>query len=205
MANRALILVDIQNDFMPGGALPVAGGDEIIPIVNKIEQQFYLVVATQDWHPVNHGSFAVNHPGRQPGDIIELAGLTQVLWPAHCIQNTGGAAFAPGFDSRCIMKIFQKGVDPLIDSYSTFFDNAHRRSTGLADYLKDQKVSEVYIMGLATDYCVKYSVLDACQLGFKVYVITDGCRGINLQPGDVEQAIAEMQAAGAIMISSNTI
>lgn len=202
---KALILVDLQNDFLPGGALPVPDGDEIIPLVNAIEKYFDLIVATQDWHPANHGSFASNHPGHQPGDVVDLAGIPQILWPDHCVQNTGGAAFAPGFNTKCITRIFQKGIDPTIDSYSTFFDNAHRRSTGLGDYLKKKGVTEVYLMGLATDYCVKYSVLDACHLGFKTFVIEDGCRGINLKPNDVANAFDEMKKAGAVVIKSSEL
>lgn len=202
---KALILVDLQNDFLPGGALPVPNGDEVIAIANALQNRFNLIIATQDWHPVNHGSFASNHPGHKPGEVVDLAGVPQILWPDHCVQNTNGAAFAPGFDIHRITKIFHKGTDPKIDSYSTFFDNAHRRATGLADYLREQGVTEVYLMGLATDYCVKYSVLDACQLGFKTYVIKDGCRGINLKPNDVADAFAEMKKMGATIIQGDDL
>ncbi len=198
----ALILVDLQNDFMPGGALTVPDGDAVIPVANRLAQSFDLVVATQDWHPPGHGSFASQHPGKNPGDTVELDGLRQELWPDHCVQGTSGAELHAGLDVRRITRIFQKGTDPRIDSYSTFFDNAHLKSTGLADYLKQNEVSEVYLMGLATDYCVKFSVLDAVELGFEANVILDGCRGIDLQAGDVSKAIDEMKTAGVVIVSS---
>jgi len=202
---RALILVDIQNDFMPTGALPVPKGDEIIPIINKLQKHFNLIIATQDWHPANHGSFASNHPDHKPGDVIMLDGLSQVLWPDHCVQNNHGAEFASAFDRHIVDKIFHKGTDPLIDSYSGFFDNAHRKATGLDRYLKEHSISEVYIAGLATDYCVKYSVLDALHLGLKTYVIADACRGVNLKPNDSAEAFEEMKKAGAIIINSQSL
>ena len=196
---NALILVDIQNDFVPGGALPVADGDKIIPIVNKLQLQFQLVVATQDWHPAKHGSFAANHPGKKPGDRIALNGPDQSLWPVHCVQNTPGAAFVPGFDTSQIVRVFRKGTDPGIDSYSGFFDNAHRKATGLGDFLKQRHVKDVYIAGLATDYCVKFSALDAVGLGFRTHVFQDACRGVNVKPDDVRQALAEMNRAGVVI------
>jgi nicotinamidase/pyrazinamidase len=202
---RALILVDLQHDFMPGGALPVANGNDVIPVANRIQPYFDLVVASQDWHPANHGSFASSHPGYQIGQVIDLAGLSQILWPAHCLQNTYGAELVKRLHTRHIAKIFYKGTDPHIDSYSAFFDNAHRRSTGLADYLHEHEIIDVYLMGVATDYCVKYSALDACHLGFNVYVIRDGCRGVNLQPDDSEKAFTEMQQAGAKLINSRDL
>jgi nicotinamidase/pyrazinamidase len=161
----ALILVDLQNDFVPGGALAVKDGDQVIPIANAMQKHVDLVIATQDWHPADHGSFAANHPGKKIGDVIDLNGLPQILWPVHCVQNTRGAEFVPGLNTDRFAQIFRKGIDPTIDSYSTFFDNAHRRSTGLADCLKPRGVTDVYLMGLATDYCVKFSALDARQLG----------------------------------------
>ena len=202
---RALILIDLQNDFVPGGALAVADGDQVIPVANQVQPFFDLIIATQDWHPADHGSFAINHPGKKPGDVIDLNGLPQILWPVHCVQNTPGAAFVSGLETSDIQKIFQKGTDPGIDSYSAFFDNAHRRATGLGDYLKNKEVENVYIMGLATDYCVKFSVLDAQQLGFRVFVIEDGCRAVNLQPGDDARAFAEMREKGAVLLQSREI
>jgi nicotinamidase/pyrazinamidase len=202
---NALILVDLQNDFLPDGALAVPHGDEVIPIANDLQRQFELVVATKDWHPRNHGSFAANHPGKNPGDRIILDGIEQILWPVHCVQYTHGADFNPSFDTSRIAHIFHKGTDPMIDSYSTFFDNAHRRHTGLAHYLERRGIKNVYLMGLALDYCVKYSTLDARELGLKTYVIVDGCRGIDLKPGDVSRALDEMKRAGAILLKSSNL
>ena len=200
---RALILVDIQNDFLPTGALPVPEGDAVISVANKLMPHFELVVATQDWHPCDHGSFAANHPGRQPGDMIELAGLPQVLWPVHCVQGTAGAAFAPTLNLARITHVVQKGANARIDSYSGFFDNGQRHATGLADLLQAQGVMEVHILGLATDYCVKFTTLDAVRLGFATCLVVDGCRGVNLQPGDVEQAMGEMQRQGVTLLASD--
>jgi len=202
---NALIIVDLQNDFLPGGALAVPGGDEVIPLANELQRRFDVVLATQDWHPPDHGSFAANHPGNKPGDRIMLDGIEQILWPVHCVQNTPGAEFVASFDTKRIGRIFQKGTDPKIDSYSTFFDNAHRRSTGLGDYLKERSVTDVYLVGLALDYCVKYSALDARQLGLNAHVIVDACRGIALDPGDLDRALDEMKRAGATLLESRTL
>jgi nicotinamidase/pyrazinamidase len=202
---KALIIVDLQNDFLPGGALPVPHGDEVIPLANELQRRFDLVVATQDWHPRDHGSFAANHPGKKPGDRIMLDGIEQILWPVHCVQNTHGAEFAPSFDTSRVAHVFHKGIDPRIDSYSTFFDNAHRRHTGLADYLKKRAINEIFLMGLALDYCVKYSTLDARQLDLNAHVILDGCRGINLDPGDIDCAIDEMKGVGTVLLQSHEL
>jgi nicotinamidase/pyrazinamidase len=208
----ALVLVDLQYDFMPGGALGVPHGDEVIPVINRLAapefagrnrvRAFDLVLATQDWHPADHGSFASQHPGRKPGDVIVLGGLPQVLWPDHCVQNTPGAALVAELDQRRIARIFRKGTDPTIDSYSTFFDNGHRQATGLGDYLREQGVSDVYLAGLATDYCVRYSALDARGLGFRTHVIRDACRGVNLRPDDTAKALEEMRVAGVEITQS---
>lgn len=196
----ALILVDLQNDFMPGGALEVKRGDEVLPIVNDLlALPFDFIVATKDWHPPRHGSFASTHK-RKVGDIIELEGIPQILWPDHCIQGTKGAEFHPGWDFKKVQKVFLKGTEKNIDSYSTFFDNENRKSTGLADYLMEKKVKRVFLAGLATDYCVKYSVLDARRLGFDTYVVIDGCRGVDLQAYASEVAVEEMKKAGAKVI-----
>ena len=202
---NALILVDLQNDFLPGGALGVPHGDEVIPLADRLQQIFNLVVATKDWHPLDHGSFAANHPGKKPGDRIMLDGIEQILWPVHCVQDTHGAAFAPFFDTSRIAHVFHKGTERNIDSYSTFFDNAHRRHTGLAHYLEKHGIKDIYLMGLALDYCVKYSTLDARQLGLNTYVIVDGCRGIELKPGDIDRALEEMKDAGAILLKSSNL
>ena len=203
---KALILVDIQNDFLPGGALAVPRGDEVLPVANRLSSRFDLVVATQDWHPADHGSFAANHPGKKPGDVVDLHGLRQILWPVHCVQDTPGAAFAPGLDVSRVARVFQKGTDPAIDSYSGFFDNGHRRATGLGDYLRARGVSEIFVMGLATDYCVKFTALDAVRrLGLRSTLIEDGSRGVNLRPGDVDAAVRGMRDAGVRIIRSDDL
>ena len=199
---RALILIDLQNDFMPWGALPVPGGDEVVPLANRLQPRFDVVVATQDWHPADHASFAANHAGKQPGDVIDLDGLKQILWPVHCVRDTPGAAFADSFDTSRVRRVFLKGIDRDIDSYSGFFDNAHRRSTGLGEFLSREGVDGVYILGLATDYCAKFSALDAVTLGFEVSLIEDACRGVDLHPGDVERAIEEMLRSGVTIMKS---
>ena len=196
---KALIIVDVQNDFCPGGALPVPEGDRVVAVINRAQPGFDLVVATQDWHPADHGSFAANHPGRSPGDRIELAGLPQILWPVHCVQRTRGAELHPGLNRSRIACVFQKGADRHVDSYSGFFDNGRRASTGLGDYLKDQHVTDVYVCGLATDYCVKATALDAANLGFKTHLLEDACRGVELREGDVQRAIDEMRERGVIV------
>jgi len=197
---RALILVDLQYDFMPGGALTVPGGDEVVAVANGLMSEFDWVVATQDWHPADHLSFASQHPGKVPGDEIELAGVRQTLWPDHCVQGARGAELHADLDQSRIAKIVRKGTDRWIDSYSAFYDNARKRSTGLEDLLRARAVDEVVLMGLASDYCVKYSVLDALQLGFGVEVRKAGCRGIDLHAGDVERAWSEMRSAGAKIV-----
>ena len=202
---RALILVDIQNDFLPGGALPVPDGDAVVPVANRLQELFPVVVATQDWHPANHGSFAANHPGKKVSEEIELNGLSQTLWPVHCVQNTLGAEFAPGLKRESIQQVFQKGVDPLIDSYSGFFDNAHRRSTGLGDWLKERNVTEVYVCGVATEYCVNFTALDALSLGFRSCLVEDASRGVNVRAGDVDRAIIKMKAEGVVITRSDQI
>lgn len=202
---KALVLVDIQNDFLPGGALAVPRGDEVISIANRLQSEFDLVVATQDWHPANHQSFAATHPGRQIGEVIDLNGLPQILWPVHCVQNTPGAAFPEALHTGSIQRVFQKGMDPDIDSYSAFFDNGRRKDTGLAAYLWREGADELYIMGLATDYCVKFTALDAASLRFETYLILDGCRGVELHPGDIDRAIREMRDSGIIVIRSTDL
>jgi nicotinamidase/pyrazinamidase len=202
---KALILVDLQTDFCPGGALAVPEGDQVIPAANRLQPRFPLVVATQDWHPADHASFAANHPGRRPGDVVTIAGLEQVLWPVHCVADTPGAALHPGLDRSRIAHVVHKGVDREWDSYSAFFDNARRRATGLAEYLRAQGVDEVYLCGLATDYCVKFSALDAIDEGFRTHVIADACRGIDLHPGDVARAFEEMRATGAEIVDSQNV
>jgi nicotinamidase/pyrazinamidase len=202
---RALILVDIQNDFLPGGALAVRDGDAIIPVVNQLQPHFDLVVATQDWHPVDHGSFAANHPGQAIGSQIDLHGLRQILWPVHCVQETEGAQFSTALQLAPDTPVFPKGTDPAIDSYSGFFDNGKRKATGLGDFLQKQGVDSVYVCGLATDYCVRYTAEDAHELGFETYVITDATAGVNLQAGDVGRALQAMAQRGIHLISSEEL
>lgn len=201
----ALLAVDMQNDFMPWGRLPVANADKLIPVINKLMTAFDLVIATQDWHPANHGSFASNHPGCQPGDKIQLKGIEQILWPDHCVQNTGGALFAPTLDTRQITIVTHKGTDPDIDSYSAFFDNGHVKSTGLDQVLKRFGVTDLYLCGVATDFCVKFSALDALSLQLKTYLVTDACRGVNLQPTDSEAALQEVEQQGAILVNASDL
>lgn len=201
---KALILVDIQKDFLPGGTLAVPGGHEIIPLANQLMKHFNLVIATQDWHPKEHKSFADNHEHHRIGDVIDLEGCHQVLWPVHCVQETDGAEFADELH-RGFHQVFYKGTETHIDSYSGFFDNGRRKATGLGEFLKEKAVTEVYVMGLATDYCVKATALDAIHLGFKTYLIEDACRGVNLQPNDIDQAINEMKKGGVHVIMTNHI
>ena len=202
---KTLVIVDVQHDFCPGGALPVAEGDAVVPVINRVQPKFDLVVATQDWHPADHASFAANHPGHQVGQVIALNGQPQVLWPVHCVQGTPGAELRSDLDTTRIARVFQKGTDRTVDSYSGFFDNDHKTATGLGDYLKEAEAKEIYIAGLATDYCVKFSALDARRLGFDTTLILDACRGVNLQPDDVDKAVEEMRAAGVKVVTSDEI
>lgn len=201
----ALIMVDLQNDFCAGGSLAVPGGDEVVPLANALQAHFDLIVATLDWHPHDHTSFAANHAGYAVGETIDLDGVQQVLWPVHCVQATNGAAFHPDLNTDKVTHVFHKGIDKFIDSYSAFFDNAHQRETGLGDYLKHQGIERVYIMGLATDYCVKFSALDAKHLGFDVYVLADACRGVELHAGDVAGAFDEMKQVGIHLVETKEI
>lgn len=194
---KALILVDIQNDFLPGGTLAVPQGDEVVAVANELMPQYELVIATQDWHPAEHRSFAQVHSGKQVGDVIELNGLRQILWPVHCVQRTRGAEFATGLNLAAIRHVVQKGTDPEVDSYSGFFDNARRHATGLEAILRRENIAEVHVLGLATDYCVRATALDSVELGFRVTLISRGCRGVDLQAGDCERAIRELRDAGA--------
>jgi len=201
---KALILVDIQNDFTPTGTLPVPEGDQVVPVVNNIMNKFELVVSIQDWHPPDHKSFAIHH-NKNPGEIITLNGTDQTLWPVHCVQGTTGAEFVTGLNIEGIAKVFKKGMDREVDSYSGFFDNAHKRDAGLGDYLKERGVDEVYITGLALDVCVKFTSLDAKSLGFKTKVVVDATRAANINAGDGDRAIADMQAVGIDTVMSEEV
>ncbi|MBL5899880.1 bifunctional nicotinamidase/pyrazinamidase [Lelliottia amnigena] len=202
MKQRALLLVDLQNDFCAGGALAVAEGDSTVDAANALiawcKARGEAVVASQDWHPADHGSFASQH-NAEPFSQGELDGLAQTLWPEHCVQQTEGAQLHPLLNQHAIDAVFHKGENPLIDSYSAFFDNEHRQQTALDEWLRHHEVGELIVMGLATDYCVKYTVLDALKLGYRVNVITDGCRGVNLNAQDSALAFMEMSTAGATL------
>jgi nicotinamidase/pyrazinamidase len=206
MTDTALLLVDLQNDFMPDGALPAAGGDAVPPVANRLMDSFELVVASQDWHPPDHGSFASNHADAQPGEVIDLDGLDQILWPDHCVQETEGAEFVPELNTGGIDRVFHKGTDPSIDSYSAFFDNGHRKATGMGEFLNERGIERLFVAGVATDYCVKYSVLDSCRrLDLETWVVVDGCAGVENQPGDIDRAFAEMRDAGATLVDSGIV
>jgi nicotinamidase/pyrazinamidase len=200
---RALLLIDIQNDFIPGGALAVQGGDEIISTVNALQPKFDLVVATQDWHPKDHKSFASQHPAKNAFDVIDLDGLQQVLWPDHCVQGSAGANFSVDLEVNKIEAIFRKGTEPHIDSYSGFYDNGHRKTTGLSNYLKGKNISELYVAGLAADYCVYYTAKDALQQGFKTFFIEDATRAINAE--GFEKAKRDILDKGGNIINSKSL
>ncbi len=201
---RALLLVDIQNDFCPGGALAVPEGDAVVPVANRLMQCFQRRIATKDWHPKGHISFASRHQ-RPLFDTIDTPAGPQPLWPDHCIQESRGAAFHPELDAARIDHVVLKGTDPEIDSYSAFFDNARQQHTDLDAYLRRHKVTELYCCGLATDYCVLFSVLDGLELGYKVTVVSDGCRGVNVEQEDSNKALTRMVAAGARVMSAGDV
>lgn len=203
--SAALLLIDLQNDFVDGGALAVRGGVDVIAVANRLMPLFQSVWATQDWHPVDHQSFASQHPGIAVGDQLMLGGLPQTVWPDHCVAGSPGARFVDGLRVDQIDHIVAKGTNRNIDSYSGFYDNQRQHSTGLSDQLRNAGIENLFIMGLATDYCVHASVLDAISEGFHVTIILDGCRGVDLNPGDVERSIDEMIHAGAAAIRSGDL
>ncbi|MCR8724597.1 bifunctional nicotinamidase/pyrazinamidase [Frigidibacter sp. ROC022] len=198
-SNRALIVIDVQNDFCPGGALAVAGGDEVVAPINAMMPDFDCVVLTQDWHPADHSSFAVNQPGHAPFEMIEMPYGPQVLWPAHCVQGSDGAAFHAGLATDPAQLVIRKGFRSAVDSYSAFFENDHDTATGLQGYLRERGAAEVTLVGLALDFCVAYSALDAAKLGLRVTVIESACRAIDLD-GSLARARADMQAAGVTLV-----
>ncbi len=198
-----LLLIDLQFDFLPGGSLAVPEGDAILPLLNELQPRFDLVVATQDWHPAGHRSFASAHPGRELFSEITWQGLPQRLWPDHCVQGSPGAALHPGLDLNRIEAIFRKGTDPELDSYSAFFDNGHRRTTGLSAYLRARGVTEVFVAGLAADYCVYFSAKDARSEGFEVTVIEDATRGI--APDTIAAAKADLLAKGVRYVQASEV
>ncbi|WP_128330910.1 bifunctional nicotinamidase/pyrazinamidase [Apibacter sp. HY039] len=198
---KALIIVDVQNDFIPGGNLAVPDGNHIIPIINKIQQNYELVVATQDWHPANHLSFSTMHEGKKNFEQIELDGLPQTLWPAHCVQGSMGAEFSKELNQNKIEAIFRKGMDKGIDSYSGFFDNGNKKSTGLSNYLQGKKVDEVYICGLAADFCVYFTAKDSIKLGFKTFIIDNATKPISCE--NYELIKREFISLGGEIVNSN--
>ena len=200
---KALILVDLQNDFVKVGSLAVKGGEELAVLANNLMPSFDLLIATQDFHPAGHGSFAPSPD--KIGTVAKLNGLDQVLWPVHCVEGTYGAEFLEDLDVDRLDKIVQKGCDPDIDSYSGFFDNGRLKETELNAYLQAKGVTELYVLGLATDYCVKYTALDAVSLGYKTFLIEDACRGVEINDGDIAKAIAEMKQAGIEIIKTNDL
>lgn len=200
---KTLILIDVQNDFMPGGSLAVREGDDIVPIINGIQNQFDWVVASQDWHPPEHLSFARNHLKHKAFDEIELNGLPQILWPAHCVQGTKGAEFHPDLNIKKIAAIFRKGMNPDIDSYSAFYDNGHLKSTGLTGYLQDIKAETLYFVGLAADFCVYFSIKDALKAGFDCVLIEDATRAIDTE--NYKTLRQQLLADGVKIINSHQL
>lgn len=184
---KTLVIVDAQNDFMPGGSLAVPNGNLIVPVINELQPRFDLIVATQDWHPKNHSSFASNHKNKKPFAKIMLNGLEQTLWPNHCVQGTTGASFHPDLDTNAVEAIFRKGLNPEIDSYSGFYDNEHQKSTGLAGYLRDKGAMELFFCGLAADICVYFSIQDALKEGFKVSLIMEAIRPLDQNTFSAQQ------------------
>lgn len=200
---KTLIIVDAQNDFMPGGALEVRDGDRIVPVINKIIPEFELVVATQDWHPAEHKSFAINHPNRKEFEVIDLNGIEQKLWPPHCIQGTPGAEFHPQLQLNAVEAIFRSAMEIEVDSYSGFYDNAHLKSTGLAGFLREKGADDLYFCGLAADICVYYTIKDALAEGFKATLIEDAT--VPLIPEDYEKARKDILARGGQIITSEEL
>ena len=197
---KALLVVDVQNDFCPGGSLAVTDGDAVVPFINSIREDYHEVVFTQDWHPPDHASFASNNPGAQVGALREVNGVQQIMWPDHCVQHTRGAEFHEALDVRPQDKVVRKGELPAVDSYSGFLDNDQHHETGLRRLLQQRGVDEVAVAGLATDYCVQFTVLDALKFGLRVRVLRAGCRAVNLNPGDEEAAYRDMAQAGAEVV-----
>lgn len=201
---KALLLVDIQNDFCPGGALAVPDGDSIIPTVNKLIEKFDVIIQTQDWHPAGHHSFASSHNGNEPFDTVELDYGTQVLWPDHCVQGSNGAEFHPELNTLKSQVIIRKGFRKAIDSYSTFFENDQKTSTGLRGYLNQRGITDIYTAGLATDFCVKWSILDGIDEGFNMHIIEDAVEGIDLK-GSLDEAWKEMRDKGVNVVQSSNL
>ena len=202
--DTALVLIDIQNDFCPGGALAVDQGDEIVEISNKIQEQFKIKIITQDWHPKTHKSFASNHEGKEPLSTVEMFYGQQVLWPNHCIQGTEGSKFHSKLITDSADLIIRKGFRPEIDSYSAFFENDQKTPTGLDGYLKSRGVNKIYLCGLALDFCVYFSAIDGAELGYNVNVIQDACRAIDLD-GSLEKSLNDMKSKGVKFLSTSDL
>lgn len=200
---KTLVIIDVQNDFMPGGSLEIPKGDVIIPVINRLLKYFDLVVATQDWHPQNHKSFASNHPGKKPFEKIEINGIQETLWPDHCVQRSPGAELHDGIETDKIAAIFRKGMYPDVDSYSGFYDNDHRISTGLAGYLREKGAAELHFCGLASDICVYYTIKDAVKEGFSSTLIEDASRPLN--NATFKRIKQELVQAGVSIVISNQI
>jgi nicotinamidase/pyrazinamidase len=200
---KALVIVDVQNDFLPGGPMAVPDGDSIIPILNRLQGQFRIVVATQDWHPANHSSFAANHAGKRPGEIALLRRGPVVLRPVHCVQHSHGAELAPSLNRERINRIIRQGTDTNLDSFSGFFDNDHMTPTGLGEYLRDKRADDVYLCGLTLETTIKNTALDALNLGFQCFLVEDACRA--MKPAGAVKAVEEMKAAGVLFTSSREI
>ncbi|MDX7989801.1 bifunctional nicotinamidase/pyrazinamidase [Xenorhabdus littoralis] len=208
MMKTALLLIDLQNDFCTGGPLAVKESDVVIEVANQVvdlfQQHNLPIIASQDWHPATHMSFAENS-GQKIGELGELNGIPQVWWPVHCVQGQSGAALHPALNQSAIQEVFQKGENSQIDSYSAFFDNDHKSETRLHGWLTEQHIRRLFVLGIATDYCVRFTVLDALALGYEIYVVVDGCRGVNIQANDSQHALEEMAAHGAKLISQSEI
>jgi nicotinamidase/pyrazinamidase len=208
MRDRTLLVIDVQNDFCPGGSLPVAEGERVVPVINRLAAAFRRVVATQDWHPPGHVSFASSHPGRRPFESLPLASLDgrlQRLWPEHCLAGSGGAELHPELDTRPFALIVRKGTRPELDSYSAFFENDRRTATGLGFYLRGLGVEEVWLAGLATDVCVYHSAMDARALGFTVFLVEEACRGIDQPPGSLGERLAELRRAEVRVVGADEV
>jgi nicotinamidase/pyrazinamidase len=200
--HTSLLVVDVQRDFCAGGALPVPGGEEVVPVVNHLMRGFGSVVATQDWHTPGHISFASTHAGKNPFDRLMVNGIEQVLWPDHCVQGSTGAAFHPDLDVDSLHLILRKGFRPDLDSYSAFFENDRQTPTGLSSYLREIGVSSLYLCGLAADVCVFYSAMDAVRIGYKIFIIEDAVRGVDVPPGNISRTRREMKTAGVGFVHS---
>ena len=203
MSKSALLLINLQVDFAPGGALPVADADELMPVANRLMERFDLVVAVQESHPIHHISFASSHPEKKPGDVMEINGVRQTLWPVHCVGGSPGAELLPGLRTDLLDKIVRCGTETNLNSYSAFFEAGHKKPTELGEYLTERDVTDVYVLGLCTEHTVRNTVSDGLKMGFRMYLITDGCRGVEWKPGDQDHAFEEMKEAGATLVQSS--